>query len=152
MVRIDFRSLLREETMMRWAFLESATDPCAVVTPRMELVYINAACQALVPAGWFSKRCFEVLPTHEKLCALDCPTILAVQTAHDITYCEEVLDLEDGSTANLGTAVIPLPQSDDGARALLLFRLKSEQGDAAAFARALLRDARRLSDRIEASA
>lgn len=148
MANIDFRSLLKEETSMRWGFLDQEPEACAVVTTRMELVYLNYACQSLVPSDWFSRRCFEVLPHEDALCALDCPTIHAVQTARDITVCEETLRFDDGSTATLGTAVIPLPEADELARAVLLFRRKDSSVDAAAFATQLQQDARALLERV----
>jgi len=148
-VRIDFKSLLRDETSLRWGFLDRERDPCAVVTSRMELVYVNQPCQSIVPADWFAKRCFEVLPTHEALCALHCPTIEAVQTADAITYCEESLDTEDGANVHLGTAVIPLPPAGaDSAKAVLMFRLKEPDTEQAAFAARLLSDARELERRL----
>ncbi len=144
---IDFRALLREENTLRWEFLESEADACAVVTTRMELVYLNRPCQTLVPVDWFAKRCFEVLPHNEALCAMECPTIAAVQTADELRYTEERLTLEDGSLATLGTAVIPL--REDGGRngAILLFRTKPPGVDARAFEAALLSDAGTLHER-----
>jgi hypothetical protein len=150
MANIDFRSLLQEETSMRWGFLDQEPEACAVVTTRMELLYLNFACQSLVPADWFSRRCFEVLPHEDALCALDCPTIHAVQTAAEITVCEETLRFDDGRAATLGTAVIPLQQSDDRAKAVLLFRSKDPATDADAFTSRLLSDARDLRDRVSA--
>ena len=68
------------------------------------------------------------------------PTILAVQTSEAITYCEESLELADGSAALLGTAVIPLHhESDDAVKAVLMFRLKQEAADEATFKDWLLR-------------
>ncbi|MDH3452557.1 MAG: PAS domain-containing protein [Gammaproteobacteria bacterium] len=148
MANIDFQSLLKEETSMRWGFLDQEPEACAVVTTRMELVYLNYACQSLVPVDWFSRRCFEVLPHEDALCALDCPTIHAVQTAQEITVCEETLRFDDGSTAALATAVIPLKEPDDIAKAVLLFRKKDLAADADAFTARLLEDAQALLERM----
>lgn len=148
MANIDFRSLLKEETSMRWGFLDQESEACAVVTTRMELLYLNLACQALVPVDWFSRRCFEVLPHEDALCALDCPTIHAVQTAEEITVCEETLQFDDGRVATLGTAVIPLRESDDRAKAVLLFRSKEPGADTDAFTSRLLGDAHDLRARV----
>ncbi len=145
--RIDFRTLLQEETSMRWNFLDQEPEACAVVTRRMELLYLNPSCQSLVPIDWFSRRCFEVLPHEEALCALDCPTIHAVQTAEEISYAEETLRLEDGASMTLGTAVIPLRETGL-ARAVLLFREKAADTDADAFTTRLLADARELQERV----
>ena len=148
MANIDFQSLLKEETTMRWGFLDKEPEACAVVTARMELVYLNYACQSLVPVDWFSRRCFEVLPHEDALCALDCPTIHAVQTAREITVCEEALRFADDSTATLGTAVIPLQDADDLASAVLLFRRKDAAADTDTFTSQLLEDARALRERL----
>ncbi len=132
---------------MRWSFLDREPEACAVVTARMELLYLNESCQSLVPLDWFSRRCFEVLPHEEALCALDCPTIHAVQTADDITYTEETLRTDEGGTVTLGTAVIPL--ADSGlAKAVLLFRAKQSGADRDAFVAQLLTDAGELQDRV----
>ncbi|MDH3715813.1 MAG: PAS domain-containing protein [Gammaproteobacteria bacterium] len=148
MTNIDFRSLLKEETSLRWGFLDQESEACAVVTTRMELLYLNFACQSLVPVDWFSRRCFEVLPHEDALCALDCPTIHAVQTAEEITVCEETLRFDDGRAATLGTAVIPLRKSDDRAKAVLLFRTRDPASDTDVFTSQLLSDAHDLRDRI----
>lgn len=148
MTTIDFHSLLKEETSMRWGFLDQEREACAVVTTRMELLYLNFACQSLVPVDWFSRRCYEVLPHENAMCAMDCPTIHAVQTAAEITVCEEALRFADGTSAALATAVIPLPDSDDMARALLMFRRKDSADDTESFAARLLADAKELQDRV----
>lgn len=148
MANIDFRSLLKEETSLRWNFLDQQPEACAVVTTRMELLYLNYACQSLVPVDWFSLRCFEVLPHEDALCALDCPTIHAVQTAEEITVCEETLRFDDGRAAALSTAVIPLRETDDRAKAVLLFRANDPTIDADEFRSRLLADARELQDRV----
>lgn len=150
MVHVDFRSLLQDETVVRWKLLDDEADPCAVLTSRMELLYLNVPCQALVPHDWFAKRCFEMLPTSDSLCALDCPTILAVQTSNEIVYLEECLELDNESAVNLGTAVIPLRESkDNAAKAILLFRLRAREANDATFKAQLLSDAHVLSERVQ---
>lgn len=134
------RSILEDEDSLRWGFLEENGDACAVVSDRMELVYLNAPARALVPEEWFGRRCFEIFPTANDVCAFKCPTITAVHEASEILYCEEVLRAPDASIRELGVAVIPLAGvSGDEARALLLLRPKAENGEDA-----LLTDARRL--------
>ena len=118
-------SILQDEDLLRWGFLEENDDACAVVSDRMELVYLNEPARALVPEEWFGRRCFEVMPTANDVCAFNCPTVAAVHDSHEILYCEEVLKSPDGSTQKLGVAVIPLlGMSGDEARALLLLRAK----------------------------
>lgn len=142
-------STLRDEAVMRWAFLEDETDACAVVSVRMELVYLNASGRILTPPQWFAKRCFEMLPVADEQCAWQCPTIAAVHQAEDITYCEEALHGDDASVVILGTAVVPLGRGrEDGVRALLLFRHKDESCDEAEFRKRLLEDASRLRARV----
>ena len=120
-------SILQDEDLLRWGFLEENTDACAVVSDRMELVYLNEPARALVPEEWFGRRCFEILPTANDLCAFNCPTVAAVHDAHEILYCEEVLKSPDGSTRQLGVAVVPLlGMSGDEARAVLLMRPQAE--------------------------
>jgi hypothetical protein len=118
------KSMIQEENALRWGFLEQETDACAVVSDRMELVYMNEPARRLVPLEWFGRRCFEIFPTVNELCAFNCPTRNAVHEAHDILYCEEVLK-GDGTSKELGVAVVPLEGvSEDAARALLLLKPK----------------------------
>lgn len=146
----QFESILKEETAMRWGFLDDETEPCAVVTERMELVYLNGLARVLTPPEWFAKRCFEVLPVTNEQCAWQCPTITAVHEAKELTYCEEHLRQDDGGTIDLGTAVIPLSRScEDGAKALLMFRLKEEGVEGSEFQKELLRDASNLQAQLD---
>jgi hypothetical protein len=96
----------------------------------MELVYMNDAARSLIPAEWFGRRCFEVFPTADELCALHCPTVTAVHEAHEILQCKEVLRSDDGRQTEVGVAVIPLEgASKDEARALLLLRPKERSDE-----------------------
>ncbi len=126
----DSRSILEDESALRWGFLEENPDACAVVSDRMELVYMNAPARQLVSRAWFGRRCFEIFPTANDLCAFRCPTMAAVHESREILYCEETLRGPEGPARELGVAVIPLEQLEgtnrDGARALLLFRPKGE--------------------------
>lgn len=145
------RSLFRDENAIRWEFLEQESDACAVVSERMELLYLNQAGRALTLPDWFAKRCFEVLPNRDENCAWHCPTITAVGKAQEITYCEEALAPADGPSVTLGTAVIPMQHSaEDGAKALLLFRPKLTDSDQQRFQERLLADARDLHARVAA--
>lgn len=147
---------LRDEAGLRWGFLDTEEDPCVVVSERMELIYVNAAAQGLVPEGWFGKRCFEVLPTADEACAFHCPKIDAVNERDDTTtpqvvYCEEVLYKSNLSRLVLGVGLIPLgSERSERARAVFVLRDKDESADAAAFESMLLADARALRDRIMA--
>jgi hypothetical protein len=145
------RSLFKDENAIRWAFLEQEADACAVVSERMELLYLNGAGRALTLPDWFAKRCFEVLPNRDEHCAWHCPTITAVGKAEEITYCEEALAPANGPSVTLGTAVIPMAHSaEDGAKALLLFRRKVSGDDQSRFQELLLADARDLHARVAA--
>jgi hypothetical protein len=118
-------SILQDEDLLRWGFLEENGDACAVVSDRMELVYLTESARALVPKEWFGRRCFEILPTANDLCAFNCPTVAAVHDTREILYCDEVLKTPEGTTRELGVAVIPLlGMSGDEARAVLLMRPK----------------------------
>ena len=145
------RTILEDENAFRWEFLETESDACAVVSERMELLYLNQAGRALTLPDWFAKRCFEVLPTRDEHCAWHCPTITAVSDAEEITYCEEALSPADGSSVTLGTAVIPVEHSaEDGAKAVLMFRRKHTDSDQASFQEKLLADAHDLRARVAA--
>ena len=145
------RTILEDESAMRWEFLEDENDACAVVSERMELLYLNGAGRALTLPDWFAKRCFEVLPNRDEHCAWHCPTITAVSEAAGITYCEEALSPADGPSVTLGTAVIPMEHSaEDGTKALLMFRRKDAGSDQKSFQEKLLADARDLHARIAA--
>jgi hypothetical protein len=120
-------SILEDESALRWGFLEDDPDACAVVSDRMELVYMNGPARKLVSESWFGRRCFEIFPTADELCAFHCPTMTAVHQSTEIHYCEETLRSPTGPVQELGVAVIPLGgMSHDEARALLLLRPKSE--------------------------
>lgn len=145
------QTLFQDENAIRWEFLEKEEDACAVVSQRMELLYLNQAGRALTLPDWFAKRCFEVLPNQDEDCAWHCPTIVAVSEAKEITYCEEALTPADGPAITLGTAVIPMAHSDeDGAKALLVFRRKDAGEDQERFQTRLLADARALLARVGA--
>ena len=145
------QTLFQDENAIRWEFLEAEKDACAVVSQRMELLYLNEAGRALTLPDWFAKRCFEVLPNRDQDCAWHCPTITAVGEAEEITYCEEALTPAGGPPVTLGTAVIPMAHSDeDGAKALLRFRPKSAGDDEDRFRSQLLDDARALLARADA--
>lgn len=144
-------SMLGDETAAHWALLEEEADACAVVSARMELMYLNDAARRLTPVEWFTRRCFEVLPVPDGQCVWHCPTVAAVARAREITYCEETVRPDGAFDVILGTAVVPLPAAaGDGARALLLFRRKDPgRGGEAGFRSRLLADARALLARIE---
>jgi hypothetical protein len=136
--------MIEDESALRWGFLEDDQDACAVVSDRMELVYMNDPARKLVSQDWFGRRCFEIFPTANDLCAFKCPTMAAVHEAHEILYCEETLRAPGGPVRELGVAVIPLDgMSKDEARALLLLRPKSEVTE-----EALLSEARTLRERV----
>ena len=145
------QSPLKDENAIRWEFLEQESDACAVVSERMELLYLNEAGRALTLPDWFAKRCFEVLPNRDEHCAWHCPTITAVGEADAITYCEEALSPTGEAPVTLGTAVIPLKHSaEDSAKALLMFRRKVSDSDQTRFQEQLLADARDLDTRVAA--
>jgi hypothetical protein len=145
------RTILEDENAIRWEFLENESDACAVVSERMELLYLNEAGRSLTLPDWFAKRCFEVLPSQDEHCAWHCPTITAVSEAEEITYCEEALSPAGETSVTLGTAVIPLQHSaEDGAKALLMFRAKIPGDDESRFRERLLADARDLHAKVAA--
>ena len=138
------RSILEDESALRWGFLEDNPDACAVVSDRMELIYMNEPARKLVSESWFGRRCFEIFPTANDLCAFHCPTMTAVHQSHDILYCEETLRAPSGPVRELGVAVIPLEgMSQEEARSLLLLRPKSESTQ-----EALLEEASKLRGRL----
>lgn len=145
------KSTLEDETALRWGFLEDEREACVVVSDRMELVYINVAGRALVPAHWFGKRCFEVLPVVNERCAWHCQTIRAVNESVNIVYCEEVVLSPSGSVLQLGVGAIPLATGgQDPAKAVLLLRHKDASCDEDEFRSELLQEAERMHERIVA--
>ena len=48
-------SPLEDEGALLWGFLEDEVDACAVVSSRMEFVYLNRPARQLVPEEWFAK-------------------------------------------------------------------------------------------------
>ena len=135
-------STLRDETALRWGFLEEEDWPCAVVSDRMELVYINASGRALVPQEWFGRRCYEVLPNVDEACGLHCPTMAAVHEAAEPVYCKEELTSSSGETVTFGVAVIPLALGErERVKAVLLLHRRGENVDEAGFQQALLGEA-----------
>lgn len=145
------QSPLQDETALRWGFLEDESEACVVVSDRMELVYINAAGRTLVPAHWFGKRCFEVLPVVNESCAWHCPTILAVSESVKIVYCEETVLSPSGSILRLGVGAIPVATGAlDPAKSVLLLRPKEAGCDEDTFRRDLLLEAEGVRARIAA--
>lgn len=143
--------ILQDETAMRWEFLDEEPEACAVVSERMELVYLNTAGRTLTPPEWFTRRCFEVLPVPDQNCAWKCPAITAVNKAEEVTYCEERLSVDGAPAVDLGMAVIPLRRvREDGSKAILLFRNKEGVRDEERFRDELLGHARDLDARIAA--
>ena len=141
-------NLLKDESSMRWNFLESEADACVVFSEWMEIVYLNTAARRLVPDEWFGKRCFDVLPIADQTCALHCPKIKAVSDAPEVVYCEESLQ-SLGSDGTFGVGLIPLgPESPDRSRAVLVLRRKEPAGNQEEFSARLVKDAERVRDRI----
>lgn len=121
-------SVLEDESALLWSFLEDESEACAVVSSRMEFVYLNRPARGLVPKEWFAKRCFETFPVTNERCAFFCPTIMAVHAATEIVYCKESLRLAEGGSLELDVAVIPIEGKPiDEARALLVFREHRDQ-------------------------
>ena len=119
----DSRLMLRDDIAVRWGFLDQEADGCAVVSERMELLFLNTTGRALAVQDWFAKRCWEVFPTKDENCLLRCPTIQALGKGDEIRYHEEALVSGDRAPMKLGVAMIPLPGiGDDKAAALLLLR------------------------------
>jgi hypothetical protein len=124
----------------RWEFLEGEADACAVVTRRMEVVYLNAAGRSLVPDGWLGERCWNVFPVGSAACAAACPAIRAVSAGCGIEYCEETI-YPGGEAVRLGVAVVPLDGARTGPRAILRLRPIREDVPRETFRAALLADA-----------
>ena len=135
----------KEQLSLRWGFLEKQFDACSVVTRRMEVIYLNAAARSLLPPKWFGRRCWEVFPVGDRVCAPRCPAILAVSKPQGITYCEETFYGRDGSPVPLGVAVIPLRVlPGGGGRAILLLRRNAPDIARDVFQRELLEQAGKL--------
>ena len=143
-------SPLKDEATLRWSCLDAERDACAVVSERMEFVYLNAAARGLVRRGeWFGKRCFEALAIADATCAFGCPKIQAVNESSDLVYCEETVFLEEDGWRVFGVGLIPLGAAhDDHGRAILLLRSKEGCLGQSAFQSQLLTDARSLARRV----
>ena len=140
---------LRDEVALHWNWLEAERDPCIVVSERMEFVYANAAACKLVPAHWFGKHCFELLPVVDETCAFHCPKITSVTEATDVVYCEETVCLQGQDCDVLEVGLIPLGTGRaDRGRAVLLMRRKDVVTPEPDFEATLLRDAAAVRDRI----
>jgi hypothetical protein len=70
---VETKSMLQQESALRWGFLKQEKNACAIVSDRMEIVYMNEPARRLVLLDWFGRRCFEVFPTAKDLCAIGCP-------------------------------------------------------------------------------
>jgi hypothetical protein len=135
----------RERLAFRWGFLEREPDACAVVTRRMEVVYLNAAASSLVKPGWFGSQCWDVLLVEEAWCPAGCPVVGAVFRADDIIYCEETIRAHDGSPVPVGIAAIPVRvPCEEGEQALLLLRPAPPDAAREVFRRELLERAGKL--------
>lgn len=144
----DSESMLRDEISATWDFLEKESEPCAVVSERMELLYLNKTGRTLGAAEWFGKRCFEVLPVTDSWCALHCQTIKAVNQTDEIAYCEENFWGQPGAAVGFGGAIIPLGDfKRAGAQALIVLRPKVKTDDEG-FRKSVLAYARELQSRV----
>lgn len=133
-----------------WNFLEEEADACAVVTRRMEVIFLNPAARRLVPRRWFGCRCWEIFPVGDESCAARCPAVRAVSRGSEIIYCEETLFPRGGEPVPVGVAVIPVAGSpEDGQRAVLLIRPKPAGAAGQDFRGELLARAEALHARIE---
>ncbi len=142
---------LRDEVALHWNWLEAETDPCVVVSERMEFVYANAAARELVPAQWFGKHCFELLPVVDQTCAFHCPKTTSVTEATDVVYCEETVCLQGRECDVYGVWLIPLGEGrTDRGRAVLLMRGKSVVKPEPEFEARVLRDAEAIRDKVVA--
>ena len=50
------QGILRDENAIRWEFLEAENDACAVVSQRMELLFLNEAGRALTLPDFLELR------------------------------------------------------------------------------------------------
>lgn len=141
-------SALHDEAVLRWGFLEDEREACAAVSDRMELVYLNEAARELVPTEWFGRRCFEVFPAADKLCAFSCPTIEAVHEAKEIRHCHESLRLDNGVSRELEVAVIPLGDQSRRATAVLLLQNREIQLNPAEDEKRLFAEAARIQSNV----
>lgn len=130
----------------RWGVLDDESDACAVVTRRMEVVYLNSVAESLVPEGWLGQRCWEVFPVKDRSCVSRCPAVQAISSGARIAYCEETV-YPGGVPLVLGVAVVPLPDAGDGEGALLILRPKDGSVADGVFRRRLLATAERLAAR-----
>ena len=110
---------------------------------------MNEAARKLVPMSWFGKRCFEVFPVADELCAFSCPTIHAVHEATEIQHCHESLKLDNGVSRELEVAVIPLGSSRQRATAVLLLRSREIQLDPEDDERKLFAEAEKIRARVK---
>jgi len=141
-------SPLEQQTALRFSFLDEETEPCVVVSHRMEIVHANQPAREILEPGWFGKRCFEMFPTSDDECAWHCPTIDAVTRGQGIEYCQENLVQKNGQPLHLGVAVVSLaPLHDDLARSVLLMRPRTT-ADSDADREELLRAGAALRQRI----
>ena len=68
-----YRPITNDDT--RWSRLEDCSDASAVVSRRMEVLYLNPAARSLVPPRWRGLRCWEVFPVRDRSCASPCPAM-----------------------------------------------------------------------------
>ena len=126
----------------RWKFLEDVRDACAVVSPRMELLFLNAPGRALVPETWFGSHCWQAFPVVDQSCSVRCEAVRAVREAEEIIYCQEVIEGSDGTVRTLGVAVIPAgAMSGPESESILILRPCPADPEDAAFKKQLLADA-----------
>lgn len=129
----------------RWNFLDQESDPCCVVSKRMEVLYVNAAARPLLPQDWFGRRCWQAFPVQDDRCASSCPAVWAVGNSSAIVYCEESIYPQPGSPLLVGVAVIPMENTQaEGEQAILLLRPKPGDSPGDIFKSALLESAERL--------
>ncbi|MAG71295.1 MAG: hypothetical protein CL471_13520 [Acidobacteria bacterium] len=140
-------ALRRRETAERWHHLEGLDDACAVVTRRMEVVYLNETARSLAVDDWYGRPCWHVLPVRDPSCVWTCAAVRAVSLAESL-YCEETIYPKHGAPVTLGVGVVPVGEDSTRGDALLLLRLKSPGGGNDGFRQEVIRAAEDLQARV----
>lgn len=107
----------------QWGILDDHPDACGIVTPRMELLYLNAAARRLAPSQWLGRRCWQAFAAGAG-CTAGCPVFRAVTSASSAaSFCEETICLPGaGGPIRLGLAAVPAPPGMADGAALLVMR------------------------------
>jgi CRP/FNR family transcriptional regulator len=115
--------------------LDEELDPCVVLSPRMDVLYVNPAAKKIVPSSWIGRPCWQTFPVVEQIYGTSSSVARSIRRSCESLFCVERI-ISHGKRHDYGVAIVPLTGSGGGreihesANALLVLRRKEDDLDA----------------------